>query len=332
MKIEGARFTNVRSQELSRINLRMKAGGITLGLARRLVEQIRTQLYIRDGAKLIAVVFNSENRKLLESYWASEYEPRLISLVDNRTARTELERAIDAVGTLALQTSDKASLQAAVNKIQPPRKQRRLVARLNVLLRYAGRDFKLFKARKQRMPINYLTIQELERLFQKIEDPKVRIACEVALATGARLGELFALELRHYNQSVNTIKILSQIDRYGTRRATKNHKQRTAFVLPRFRAQVLRWFDVKDTINRTSASKFAGTLRRCSKKLFGKPLVFHDLRHCYAVYLLSIGTPLSQVAQCLGDSNSVAEEYYIGFDLSANAIEMINKLSYEGED
>ena len=44
-----------------------------------------------------------------------------------------------------------------------------------------------------------------------------------------------------------------------------------------------------------------------------KHLKFHDLRHSYAIYLLSLGMSLERVAQSLGNSIQFCQQYYVGF-------------------
>lgn len=52
-------------------------------------------------------------------------------------------------------------------------------------------------------------------------------------------------------------------------------------------------------------------------------LRFHDLRHSYAIELLNHGVSLSLTAQALGNSVQVCQEYYAGFELSDEGLDVI---------
>jgi integrase len=170
-----------------------------------------------------------------------------------------------------------------------------------------------------------VTKEEFDTLVSNIEDKKIRLLHTVAFATGMRLGEIFAIEPRLYNRRDNTIKVLFQIDKKKKKRKTKNRKDRTTYVLPAYRQAIEEWFSVVNEFDHRTRLRISRYTQKASK-LIGKSIRFHDLRHSYAIYLLSRGVPLSHVAQCLGDSISVAEEYYVGFNLSADSINLINSI------
>lgn len=324
---------SIESEALQKVNAALKSMEISEAEARNHVEKIRDDLYAAAGIKNFAIVFNSDNRKILNAYWESEYKPRLINLEDPNAALSELKRSVDAVGAVSLRSGSRNELQAALDQRLTGNLQRRAVGKLNSILKFIGRDFRLIRAKKEYPEVKYVTPEEFRKLVQAFEDEKIRLLHIAAFATGMRLGELMAMESRLYNRNTNTIKVLSQIDKKGKKRKTKNRKNRTAFVFPEFKSDVERWLQVQPEFEheiRLRISRF--TRKACKASLKNKTLKFHDMRHSYAINLLSKGVPLSHVAQCLGDSIAVAEEFYTGFDLSTDAVSLINNIVSESHN
>jgi len=78
-----------------------------------------------------------------------------------------------------------------------------------------------------------------------------------------------------------------------------------------------RWFGLKHQIDPLTRKYMARILRAACEKAFPgdlkKHLVFHDLRHCYAIMLRERGLTTEDVADLIGDSLLVAKEHYSGF-------------------
>jgi integrase len=320
----------IRSKEIDRLNEDYLAENISEAEIRKELESVRSKIYKQAGIPEAPLTFNSENRKLLERYWRDEYEFRASRLVDIKTARWELERAVDAVGSVSLKTGTRNALQKEVDIYATGRKQRRIVAKLNQILKYLKRDFTLLGAKKDIVDVRHLSPEDVALLIFHIDDEWIKLLHEVGFRTGCRVGEAFAMESKFYDPKRNTIKIKYQIDKGGRKRGTKNSKERTAFVLPGSADILNAWFKIKDKFPQSARLSIAKYTKKAAFKAFPKQpskwIVFHDLRHCYAINLLSKGVPLSQVAQSLGDSVSVAEEYYTGYDLSPSSIDLINKI------
>ncbi len=321
------RSASVRVPELKSVNVDYLSGKLRHAEARNLIEQIRDSLYASDGVKKFTLVFNSDNQKILADYWEDEYRPRLVRLIDSATAKAELQRSISALGAVSIRTATRNEIQDAVNTSLTGNAQRRAVSKLNALLKYLGRNIKLVQAHEVHSEVSYLTPAEFEQVVSKIKDDKIKLLHKVAFSTGMRVGEVVAMEPRYYNSAENSYKILWQIDKNGKKRKTKNRKDRTTFILPGYRKDVERWLAVAPFFDH----KLRLRISRYTKNYVGaagipKNLKFHDLRHSYAIKLLSDGVPLSHVAQCIGDSIPVAEKFYVGFDLSSSALALINKL------
>ena len=324
------RSESLNPADLKAINKAFLAGDLSSKEAKKQIEALRKSIYRDYGIANEEPIFNNENLKDLERYWKSEYVPRLVRLVDKKTARWDIERSVTVLGRISLRAGSRQELQAAVDKAVTGNKHRRVVARVNALLKFLGRNFKLIAARKVRPEVRHLTFGEVQKLYASIPDRSICIMHATAFRTGCRIGELFALKPQHFNKKTSTLKVLTQIDRNGKERETKNRQRRTAYVLPDSEETLAEWFKVRDKVTMAQRLGVSKITQKYSRRLFpNEPLkwiTFHDLRHSYAIHLLGMGVPYNLVAQSIGDSIAVAEEYYIGFDLSATSIDMINKM------
>lgn len=272
-------------------------------------------------------VFHSENARILDSYWEAVYEHK--DQVDKSSMRYDLSRAVSALGSASLASATKLEMQAALKKSlgDSPNLQRRACSRLNQILRFVGRNFTLDKMREEYREVRYITHAQLSRVVDRIEDPNFRLLCHVAFATGARLGECFTLEARSYNGKM--IQITTQLDEEEEKRQTKNRKRRKALVIKAGRPYLEQWLKLSDKEKLALRHiKHARTVKAAAANaLEGKYLVFHDLRHSYAVHLLERGCSLDMVAQFLGNSNAVCEKYYVGFVATDLTIDMADEIT-----
>src|SRR5687767_4966854 len=128
--------------EVDLINERYRDGTLSFINANALIRDLRDRLLKQERGNVHKPVTLAENLALLESYWKRDYLFR--DVVDRKTMRWDLERALRAIGNVPLLTADQATLQAKVveSKLRTNAK-RRVISRLNQLLRFAGRPFKL---------------------------------------------------------------------------------------------------------------------------------------------------------------------------------------------
>ena len=52
----------------------------------------------------------------------------------------------------------------------------------------------------------------------------------------------------------------------------------------------------------------------------------HSLRHSYCIHLIDRGVSLDKVAKLIGDSIKTTEEYYTGFIVSDNEVDIVKKV------
>jgi integrase len=306
-----------RHTTLEAINDAFKRKTLTREAAEAAVKELVEKLYEEDGA-FTAAVFNEDNRKLLNEYWEREYATR--DLVDPDTARYELERAVEAVGPLSLFSASREELQRAVDlaatkdRKLKPNKQRRLVMKLQILLRYIGRrDITLRRARPEKRKPRFLPEDDFLDILPHLPTEPIRVLHQVAFYTGARIGECFAMEPHHFDEERLELRIETQIDKDEAERPTKNRRERTTLVFPAGKEALLAWFDMKSQIDTDTRTHMASITRAACLAAKKKPLVFHDLRHCYAIMCRGKGLSTEDVADLIGDSIIVAKEHYTGF-------------------
>ncbi len=75
---------------------------------------------------------------MLEKFWKDEYDHR--DLVDCESSKNDFKRAIEVAGPLSLYSASRDELQKEIAKHAKGNKQRRVVSRLNTLLKYIQRN------------------------------------------------------------------------------------------------------------------------------------------------------------------------------------------------
>ena len=186
-----ARYERVAPDGLEAINASFKAGHQDLEASTIQVREIIARLYKAEGRFEKGVVHHSENLAILDRYWKHEYGDR--NLVDEDAAYNELRRAVEAVGNFSLNSASKEELQAEVNSRFSGNKQRRRAAKLNLLLKFIGRNIKPRRAKKEFHTVRYLTPEEFATVLPHIKDEPFKALRSIAFTSGMRAGEIFAL-------------------------------------------------------------------------------------------------------------------------------------------
>lgn len=293
------------------------------------VREVMADLQKIEKRKFPKTVHNAENFRALQAYWDRTHDSR--ELIDPKSAFNRLARAVEAVGEHSIYSASKETLQKAINAKYRDNRQRDTVGAINQLLAFIGRGIELVRRPEVIGEVRYLTPDEMTRAQKFVTDPLDRLLQRVAFNTGLRIGEIFALN----QESAQDAQFFSQfqIDRDLERRHTKRRlrKRRRVYVLPGGEPDFKEWAAVPlKTKLKIRNQKHAEILGRACEEAFpnreDKRAAFHDLRHSYAIYLVSRGVNLTQVAQCLNNSVSVCEKYYSGFVLKDETIESIKRI------
>lgn len=318
----------LKSDALKAINTQFKAGKLSyneaLEAAKRELERLKRTVLPRGSTTTL----RPANLRLVDKYWQ---EVCVHKPYKNERARqaayNRLIRAIGVLGDTPL-TADRNTMQRLVNqdgKDKPTSRQRTIVGALNQLLLWMGRgDIKLSRTPKEFPDPKYLTLREFRKVVRHVEEP-YRSLFWTLFATGCRVGEAFALE-----DVTTSVWIPRQMNEAGEFDSTKNRKRRRAPIIPEGKAGIEDWLDVSEETKREiRLDRIAEILTKACEQEFEsrrKHLTCRDLRHCYAIHLISRGVSLSMVAQALGDSIQVTQEYYAGFALGDEALDVATRL------
>lgn len=325
----GKRVTNetLALESLATINASYRSKHQSFETCLIQAKDVVAQLYEDYRSTLPIIPRNNENKQFLKRYWAEEYADR--DLVSHEAAKNRLQRAIEALGHVPLFSASREEMQREIDQKFSGNKQRAVVATLNQLLRYIKREVKLRRQRADVLEVRYLSDKDFERIIPMIEDREVRLLHIVAFATGARMGEAFAMTPSDISN--NSVYIATQIDRSRKRRETKNRVKRRCPILRQWMTEVVEWaslpLEQKLRIRNKTITRLTKSL--CAKAFPDQPnkhCRFHDLRHSYAIYLISKGINLTLVSKALGDSIVVAEKFYSGFVLTPESLELINSV------
>jgi integrase len=159
--------------------------------------------------------------------------------------------------------------------------------------------------------IRYLTIAEAKRLINAC-DPDFRLLVQAALETGARLGELVALDAHDFNPDTGTLAI----------RTSKSGKSRHVVLTEEgaeFFAQVCAGRPGHATMFVKADGEPWGRGHQgplmaaaCKRTKITPPIGFHGLRHTWASLAVMAGVPLLVVAKNLGHRDTRMVEMHYG--------------------
>lgn len=326
---EGSNST-ISHPTLDLINEQAIAGTITTQYA---VSELKDLLRSLRGSDRRAIPHNPENLKILDRFWTEEYTHR--RLQDPDSGYNDYRRAVESLGNLSLMQASEAEIQKQIDGrwARYPRKQRRLISKLQIIFKFLNRRVRLHLEQKPHPEVRHLSERELEQVMSAIEVENWRLLYRATFHSGLRMGEMFALEPEHILPS-GALNVLWQIDDEGKRRRPKRGKTRKTFISEDGLVFVKAWaalpIAVKEEIRKHHHSEI---LKKVCRQTFPtrpeKHCTMHDLRHSYAIHLLTKQFPLEWVAKNLGDSLKVAEEYYAGFVATDSEIEAMH-LAYSG--
>ena len=158
--------------------------------------------------------------------------------------------------------------------------------------------------------VRYLTVDEAKRLINA-STPEFRPLVQAALATGARYGELAALEVQDFNAAAGTVTI----------RQSKSGKARHVVLTDEGIAlfkQLSAGRAGSDVLIRNASGRAWHKSQQarpmtaaCERAKIAPPINFHGLRHTYASLAVMNRAPLLVVAKNLGHTDTrMVEKHY----------------------
>lgn len=317
MLFDGQSWKTINSPKLQAVNAQYLTRVITKEEASRQVSLIIESLYRSDGAEIERIVSNKVNEKLAERF-IKEVTNTNRRLTDN-SKKAEvgyINQVVRYLGELSITTADIKDITAKLDQRVPDNnKQRKLVGYVNRLMKFAKRHEKVDPPRKKRRPVKYLPISKWPEVKKRLPERKWQVLCQIAIDSGLRIGEIFALE--PHSKLKRGYNVVNQVTRDGEISDPKWESVRSVAVFPESLKLHDDWMELKNQfseVERQNASKvIKSACRRAIPNLTQHHISFQDLRHSYAKRLFENGVSLDFVAQNLGNSIRTCEEHYIGW-------------------
>jgi integrase len=243
-----------------------------------------------------------------------------------RAAYNRVMRAAKALGAVPLPTASEEELvEAVMRNVSNNSSQRGAIETIGSLLSFIGRtDLYLHKPKQKRPNVKHLTLAQFKKVLVFIP-VELHNFYWTAIGTGGRTAECFGMEI--YSESRKAVFIETTLDRDLEEDATKTGEVRWAPVISEAVEYVKAWIETPQEFKKSIRGyRFAEILAEACIKAGVKPIQCKDLRHSYAIYLLSKRIPLEMVARALGNSIVVCQYYYVGFVLFAQEFDMFKDI------
>jgi integrase len=284
--------------------------------------------------------FTAGNRALVKEIWEKKYNARRKrGMKRPLKSKEDLERAVEAVGLRPLDTCDLDELADHLDASlgHNPSLHARRITWINSILKWLGRPTIPTLRRGHRPPVTYLTEPEFKKVLLTFKDPIDRLLLTIAFYTGMRLGEIFHIQPQHLAKDffrvegqMTNVKLPNghfKID------STKTGAERVGVLVKAVSKALTEWAEIplheREKHRRRAEALSKKLHRRCAKLFPGQPTKecnFHALRHSNAIWLLSKGVSMYEVAQHLGNKHEVTERYYSGFELKKESISRLRKM------
>jgi integrase len=300
---------------VDKINTDYKSGLIQDHEVLTLLNDLIQFQYRKSHVKSIVLknrTLSEVNDKIFKKFWADVYGVRFLE--DPKAAEYKLRKALALIDPLSLLTASAQELQAKLKSSgQNVRAIRAATDRLNQILKYLKRDIRLQKPKDGLNVVQYVTKLEFDNLVKAIDDPVSRDFATTLFCSGLRLSE--ALALTPTDLQGDKLNVTKQLAKDGTLKLPKRDRVGKSLVVPFGMEAVKRWVEFEN--KEAYRYKLYDDLEAACLKVFGanksKHVSPHDLRHSHAIYLLSKGANLTQVALNLRNRVDVCQKYYTGY-------------------
>jgi integrase/recombinase XerD len=157
-----------------------------------------------------------------------------------------------------------------------------------------------YARRPKTLPV-VLSVADVARLIEAVEDPVCRTALSTVYATGMRTAEVVSLRIEHIESARALIRVeqgKGRKDRYVMLSAALLAMLRAYWKIARPRRWLFTRPDGRGPINATTLNK--ACMRAALVARIGKPVTVKTLRHCFATHLLEQGTDIRIIQALLG--------------------------------
>ena len=310
------RWLTEASPEIAALNKHFK-----LGILNRVDADARSRLILKalyeERDKNRVDLTMRGNLRILNAFLIEKYPAARVRRMASRSLQTEkyyFYRALRTVGNLPVD----GTLEPLQNRMDEdlaatPRIHKRLTTSLNRLRKWLSLPMLQHLLPEHEEVVFVSEAYILEQLSTLPET--IKILCAVAFYTGLRRGEIFGLRPSDLQGDILYVQRQLTQDKLVT--LPKHRKKRKAFILPGGVPWVQRLLAL-GPLNRDLKINVP------TRRAFG--VRFHDLRHSYAVHLISKGASMDWVAQSLGHSREVCERWYAGHMLQDDSVTLLRLL------
>lgn len=307
----------IQSPDVQSINYQFKKQQITFAEAKRQVELVRNRL-----AGKTPDIFNASNERLLDGIMEDYFKERPF-IIDKASTLHKFKRAVKAIGKLSLLSITAEECLQCVLAVEGNEQQREVAHKLNSIFKRLKREIIVPVPPKEFLEVKYLNEAEIEKLAASDSTTPLVHAIILAFYSGLRIGEQRAIKVNDLLKGEKTLMVNKQLDLKNKIRPPKNRKKRIAYLHEDGLAAFKAFVNGPKFTHKQLNVEFQ---KLCSKVLGRTDLHWHDLRHSYAIHMLSAGVPIQLVAQSMGNSVRVCEERYAGFVMAEQGIETINRI------
>lgn len=306
-------------------------------IERQLKELIKVE-YARNNVQVKAYAsrqLEGDNLKALDAY-SSNYIANSRAK-DKKTYLQSMSKFLESLGDLSIYTSSPIEIEKRLIERHGKEDAIRGVSYLNSLLSFIarkdknGNDVRLVPPQIVKKKVDYVTEAEFKSLLRYIKSEELKSLAKTLFATGMRMGEALAITVD--NIIDDCLEIEAQVDRDGELVPPKRGSVGRVLILPQYVDDVVRWAEVEDKLK--YRFDLYEELRSACEQAFRnqktkKQISPHDLRHSHAIYLLSKGHTLTQVAYNLRNSEAVCRKYYAGFSHNESTLDLMRKMLRKG--
>lgn len=323
------------SPELDSINSRLRSKEIALDTANSLAITLKNKL--NDSNDNSTTLINKDNEKLVKKT-LEEASTKSIKKLSLYNTKVDYDRILKLLNNHSIYSITKVELKEIIETCDYSLNvKNKLICRVNLLLKQVGRNFMLSKIKNnEHEDISYINEQELKSLIAHILNSEtndrqfIADGITILFYTGAREGELFSLEERHYNGEVHHISHQRQRD--NSKSLPKNNRKRDIGIPKAAQESLSRWFNYPKELKEYYRMNLSRATKRFAMETFkdrSKHISNHDLRHSFAIWSLKQGASLTEISQVLGNSLPVCVKHYTGFSMKneqiANLMKKLNR-------
>lgn len=160
-------------------------------LLKDLIQNEYKKLNVRNQVLKNSVI-SEVNQKTFNKFWDKVYSIRYLS--DEKSPKHDILKALKLIEPLSIQTSTASQLQNKLRDSGASNAEiKRASDRLNQLLKFLGRDFKLNKPKATYKKVQYVTLDDFNKIHAHLPDSEMKDFAMTLFSTGLRFSEALAL-------------------------------------------------------------------------------------------------------------------------------------------